>query len=216
MSFDLRKYLANNPLLNEGLSNKEQMVVDDILSVTEGPKDVYNKLVSYGKKGMMSLAIVASVLTGCAEQGDMDSAKATIEYAIENEWAGSELEKLGLIGGVLVDIDDAQVGGDDLFMSNASTPEERDQVNKDVMFTQASLYFYDLMKGKSKEEAESNVKGIGEMTQEMVLDYIRSIENKIESNPTESDKYFRYELKKMVDGAKDGKLNPMYLRLIKY
>jgi len=60
--FDLKKYLANNPLLNEGLSNQEQDIVDDILSVTEGVNDIINKLKNYAKKGLLTAAIISSVV----------------------------------------------------------------------------------------------------------------------------------------------------------
>lgn len=60
--FDLKKYLAKNPLLSEGLSNQEQDIVDDILSVTEGVNDIINKLKSYAKKGLLTAAIISSVV----------------------------------------------------------------------------------------------------------------------------------------------------------
>ena len=219
-NFNLRKYLANNPLLNEGLSNKEQMVVDDILSVTEGPKDVYNKLVSYGKKGMMSLAIIASVLTGCTQQGDMDSAKATIEYATENNWAGSELEKFGIAGSAMVEDDDSKVGGDELTYNSVKNAQEKDLLDQEVIFLQANNYFRRLMQGYDQEYSlkylKDNFSPYNQDLNNATLDYIKSIEDKLKSNPSLTNDYFIKALTEMVKYAKSGELNPMYKDLVKY
>jgi hypothetical protein len=235
MSFDLKKYLANNPLLNEGLSNKEQMVVNDILSVTEGPKDVYNKLVSYGKKGMMSLAIIASVLTGCAKQGDMDSAEAAIEYAVNNNWAGSDDQKFALTALSYVDSADAKElapgefnpdgendpdGGFQADMdAQASGPGSPDYEarKRDVLYTLTSNYLFDiLLNDLSPEEAQSKIKGIGTtLSKEDVLDYISQIENTLSSDSTLAKKLFRAELMGGLEAAKSGEMNPKWAKLFK-
>jgi len=61
-NFDLRKYLAEGKLFEEELSNQEQDIVDDILSVTEGVNDILNKMKVYAKKGLLTLAVISSVL----------------------------------------------------------------------------------------------------------------------------------------------------------
>ena len=212
--FDLKKYLANNPLLNEGLSKQEKMVVDDIMSVTEGAKDVYNKLVSYGKKGMMSLAIIASVLTSCAEQGDMDSAKATIEYAVSNDWSGSDQEKLGITAIGLINKDDLQhysrsdaeqENYDFSIRSNAEFEEEK----QEMLFNEASDYFYNLIKGDTPQSAKSKIKGVGSWySKEEALDYIQSIEDKITSNSSLANKIFQEELTYLVKSEEKGGVDP--------
>ena len=88
-NFDLRKYLAENPLLKEGLSNQEQDIVDDILSVTEGLNDILNKMKGYAKKGLLTLAIVTSVVGQLKAQGQTDLAnqveKASTELVVSND-----------------------------------------------------------------------------------------------------------------------------------
>ena len=62
MSFNLKKYLAEGKLFKEELSNQEQDIVDDILSVTEGVNDILSKMKVYAKKGLLTLAVISSVL----------------------------------------------------------------------------------------------------------------------------------------------------------
>lgn len=199
MSFDLKNYLANNPLLNEGLSNKEQMVVDDILSVTEGPKDVYNKLVSYGKKGMMSLAIIASVLTGCAEQGDMGSAKATIEYAIENEWAGSEEDKLYLAAWYETeptDYSDSQALSAAVFFDEVLEYSLEYAETKEEMRHQKLIQRY-------KEEGLSEESALESIQKDK--EYREFIIQSLKDNPSTLDQKFSKALTDLVKKVKEGK-----------
>jgi hypothetical protein len=82
--FDLTKYLANNPLLNEGLSNQEQDIVDDILSVTEGVNDIVNKLKNYAKKGLLTAAIISSVIGQLqAQNQDKIANQIPLELSLE-------------------------------------------------------------------------------------------------------------------------------------
>ena len=78
-----------NNLLKEGLSNQEQDIVDDILSVTEGLNDILNKMKGYAKKGLLTLAIVTSVVGQLKAQGQTDLAnqveKASTELVVSND-----------------------------------------------------------------------------------------------------------------------------------
>ena len=87
-NFDLKKYLANNPLLNEGLSSQEQDIVNDILkgmdlNIEESMLDVGKKMKQYAKKGLLSAAIVASVcgMVSC-ENNDEAISAINIEMSI--------------------------------------------------------------------------------------------------------------------------------------
>ena len=81
-NFDLKKYLAEGRLLKENqdaldeidnetkLSDKEQKAVNDILSsLNEGSTDgILSKMKNYAKKGLLTLAMVASVAQGLQAQ----------------------------------------------------------------------------------------------------------------------------------------------------
>ena len=73
MEFDLTKYLAEGKLY-ENVSSKEQNIVDDILSVSEGLSDIINKIKGYAKKGLLTVAIMASVVGQLKAQGQNDLA----------------------------------------------------------------------------------------------------------------------------------------------
>ena len=243
-NFDLTKYLANNPLLKEGLSSKEQMVVDDILSVTEGPKDVYNKLVSYGKKGLISLAVLSSVLVGCAEQGDMESAEATIEYVIENNWAGSDEQKMALtaiayldsldanddapgetfpgfdvMNATSQDIDRLRDEEKEAWYAGQENPEDKgfQAMERDAMYNTARLYFYRMLDGEGANKF--NYPGARDLTdkeKQETLNYTAQIQNKLNSNPSLANKILYKELKVVADYVKRGGNDlPKWFKIIK-
>ena len=204
VQFDLRKYLANNPLLKEGLTSKEQMIVDDILSVVEGPKDVYNKLTSYGKKGMLSLAVLASVIVGCAEQGDIDSANKTIEYALTNEWAGSDREKI-----FIAILDYTGTSSDKKSLDASLWAYDALKYNEDLAWEKYNTSYEDYYKRMSsinKEAGEEAKQDIEETKQ-----FIESLIKKFESDPNLTNKLVTQSLE---DLKKLDKSEPLY-RLVK-
>tara|TARA_R110000822_G_scaffold27219_1_gene81463 strand:+ start:48 stop:791 length:744 start_codon:yes stop_codon:yes gene_type:complete len=238
-NFNLTKYLADNPLLKEGLAktpllkeglnSQEKGIVDDILSVTEGPKDVFNKLSSYGKKGLISLAILTSVLAGFALQGDKESSQATIEYAIENDWVGSDIEKLALTGMTFIDSIPGVMNMEFLNTSH----EEKQRINKkgegkkyDAIINgtiqlYAWNYFYDLLDGTPVNSARDSVKNSGAskkfgdsheyfpISKEEILNYIGKVEAKLESNTVLSNKLFYNALQDILKNPNDP-LNPKF------
>tara|TARA_R110000803_G_C11775627_1_gene295881 strand:- start:42 stop:548 length:507 start_codon:yes stop_codon:yes gene_type:complete len=98
-NFDLTKYLATNPLLNEVLSNKEQAIVDDILkgmdlNIEESMLDVGKKMKQYAKKGLLSAAIVASVcgMVSCENNDEAISAINTELSFLDKDITTSEYQ----------------------------------------------------------------------------------------------------------------------------
>jgi len=92
-NFDLTKYLSNNPLLNEGLSNQEQDIIDDILSVNEDLESIKDKLKDYAKKGLITVSIMTSVCgTVSCDSEMMNIAKPSIEMQMETK--SQEMEDL--------------------------------------------------------------------------------------------------------------------------
>ncbi len=84
MQFDLRTYLNNNPLLTEEkLSSDEQNIVDDILSVNEGFNDIMDKIKSYAKKGLLTTAILMSVVGSLKAQNQPELANQVEKAATE-------------------------------------------------------------------------------------------------------------------------------------
>jgi hypothetical protein len=82
-NFDLKKYLANNPLLENKLSSQEQDIVDDILSVSEGIKDIMDKIKSYAKKGLLTAVILTAIVSQLKAQGDIDTANQVQKVGTE-------------------------------------------------------------------------------------------------------------------------------------
>ena len=82
MEFNLTKYLAEGKLY-ENASSEEQDIVDDILSVTEGLNDIINKMKNYAKKGLLTAAIIASVVGQLKAQGQTDLANQVEKQSTE-------------------------------------------------------------------------------------------------------------------------------------
>lgn len=83
-NFDLKKYLSNNLLLmEEKLSPQEQEIANDILSVTEGFNDIMDKIKSYVKKGVLTLAIISTVVSSLQAQGQTQMANQVEKAATE-------------------------------------------------------------------------------------------------------------------------------------
>jgi hypothetical protein len=109
MSKEMRQYinkvknfglLINEQTNNNLLSTKEQEIIDDILSLNENInfKDVINKIKDYSKKGLITTAILTSLLSNNAfsqEQKKEIENSVKIENQIDNEFLNlKELEKI--------------------------------------------------------------------------------------------------------------------------
>ena len=81
------------PKLNENNvkpDNREQEIINDILSTNESVGDWWNKFVQYGKRGMLSLAIITMIASSAQAKEDnktTDVIKTGIEYVnnVENQ-----------------------------------------------------------------------------------------------------------------------------------
>jgi len=109
MSKEMRQYinkvknfglLINEQKNNNLLSTKEQEIIDDILSLNENInfKDIINKIKDYSKKGLITTAILTSLLSNNAfsqEQKKEIENSVKIENQIDNEFLNlKELEKI--------------------------------------------------------------------------------------------------------------------------
>jgi len=68
-NFNLVEYLSNNILLENKLTPEEQEIVDDILSVSEGLKDIMDKIKSYSKKGLLTATVLFAIISQLNVQG---------------------------------------------------------------------------------------------------------------------------------------------------
>jgi hypothetical protein len=68
--FERMEYLNPdfNRRLNENLNDKEQNIINDILSTNEGIGDWWNKFVQYGKKGLLTTAIIFAIASSAQAQ----------------------------------------------------------------------------------------------------------------------------------------------------
>ena len=83
MNFHLTKYLAEGKLYEEKLPTQEQDIIDDILSVTEGLNDIISKMKGYAKKGLLTVAIITSVVGQLKAQGQNDLANQVEKQSTE-------------------------------------------------------------------------------------------------------------------------------------
>jgi hypothetical protein len=68
--------------VNENLNDNEQNIVNDILSTNEGVGDWWNKFIQYGRKGLLTTAIIFAIATSAQAQQQnktTDVIKAGIE-----------------------------------------------------------------------------------------------------------------------------------------
>jgi hypothetical protein len=92
------------------LTNEEQKIVDDILSINENYGSIIDKIKKYGKKGLLTLGILLTVAGSVEAKGGegIDVLKTGVEYVDSDE----KTKFYSFLVGVVTDqIEDAMKGG---------------------------------------------------------------------------------------------------------
>ena len=71
-------------------------IMNVILPVITSPREVIRILKSLSKKGLVTLSLLMTVLVACSEMGQEKTFDEVVKYTLEEEWAGSEDDKVFL------------------------------------------------------------------------------------------------------------------------
>ena len=131
--------LAGIRLINEGLTSKEQKVVDDILSecmLEESkydPKKILDKLIQAGKKGLLTATILSTVLASCNfNQSQEDSITRGLRHAKEED----ELQW--------------KRAGEEAGLDSAKKANQGEIMTKDFVDSMKTVHWADIVNKKSK------------------------------------------------------------------
>ena len=135
-------------------SGNEQAIIDDILAVNEGVSDWWNKFVQYGKRGLLTAAIIIAVAFSAQAQQQSSPegvVKAGVEMAQDNQIKQDVYNFM--IGAILAGSENAVSDGNMgmvkssselilhyMKLRNGETPEQLSQEANDLGSTIIKMY----------------------------------------------------------------------------
>lgn len=148
--FEIMNKVAGMPL-NENFDS-EKDIINDILSINEGENNILNKLINYGKRGLLTASIIIAV-AGSPEAKENkisdDVIKHGIEYVDDKE---DKIELYNLIIGAALAGNETVI---DAFQSGGDINDERFDATSEV------ITYFDLKKqGKTPPELSNEAKKV--------------------------------------------------------